>query len=231
MAVRGKAALESVGIGHWGHDKVPKGEERTGGLAGDVHCFPCHSSKATKPCLKAIVGKEAPCPGCDANTPVKQLGYVPVYRHDGKPMIVVVQDYSFEYLDKLKLHQFISWGREKGNGEGVWVKKNDLNRPWTSAIPAKMRPADITEALCKIWRLQEWVGFVRLWVGEAHAPPPPPPPPPPANIVEAVHQAEDKHRDELRRLMRSQFPLRKSESQTLEDLLPEPSANGRHKKR
>lgn len=232
MAVRGKTALERCGVGHWSHDKVPKGETRLGWIAGDTHCYPCHSSKASKPCLKLLIGDHHKCPGCDASVPIKMLGYVPLYRTDGKPMIVVVQDYVFETLNKLHLHHHVEWGREKGSGEGVWVRSSGLNRPWVTSIVAKQRPADITEALCKIWRLPEVLGYARAWlVCDDNAVSPPPPPPPDKSILERVTEVENEGRAKLRAMIREQFVVKHDEPKDLADLLPDPSVNGRHRKK
>jgi len=175
-----------------------------------------------------LVGDHAKCPGCDANVEIKELGYVPLYRQDGKPMFVVVQSYIFETLDVLKLHTHVEWGREKAKGEGIWVRKSELNRPWHSTIPAKMRPADLTEALCKVWRMPELLAYARAWLLPSDNGVSPAPAEKPATVLAQVHEIEDRARAELRAVMKRQFPLRKGEPQMVEDLMPEPSANGKH---
>jgi hypothetical protein len=165
MGVRGKTPGMGDPIGSWSHDKVQGGKERSGWLAGDVHVIQCHSSRASKPCRKHYLNNDADCAGCAHGIPVKELGYVPLWRWDGTPTIVVIQDHHTEQVGNLDLHTHVFWGRAEGLGEGVYIKPSNLPRKWESTIREKMMPVDITRGCCVLFGMLDLEQILRraIW--------------------------------------------------------------------
>lgn len=144
-------------------------------------------------------------------------------------MFIVVQSYAFESLDKLKLHAHVEWGREKAKGEGIWIRKSELNRPWSSTIPAKMRPVDISEALCKVWRMPELIGYARAWVMPSDNPVSiPPGTPPSTGMVPTFERSEAATNARLAAKVK-RMEAKERGLGTLSDALPAFSTNGVHK--
>ena len=131
MASRGRTPEKGLRIRTWSHDRCNEGKERTGWLSGDMCVLLCHVGKGkSKPCEKELLGPKAKCPGCAEGRPREDLGYVPLRRDDGRPMCVVIRKNKLEFVEGLKLGSCITWGRDEGRFEGVWIRLSMKGVPW-----------------------------------------------------------------------------------------------------
>lgn len=155
MARRGKPPGGNGRGTHWTTDRVEVGSKNEGWIAGPLHVIDCHQRKGSKPCRKLLLGESATCAGCASHIPITELGYLPLYRGDGKPVVVCVQEHSFDLIDPLPLHARVSWGRREGDGESVWVQRLLSGPSWYTTLPEKRLPANITEHLLRIWEMPD----------------------------------------------------------------------------
>ena len=101
------------------------------------------------------------CPRCTPNDPVERIGYVPLYRErDGRPVFVIVHEYSREAVDKLKFHDrvFVSRGPEQSDGTAI-EKHREQSPQFNSRLPERNRWADLSETLLTVWgypALRDW---------------------------------------------------------------------------
>lgn len=165
MGLRGKTAPGEERVTHWLHDKVPGGSDRVGWLAGDVHIVECHTSKATRPCLAAVCGRNVRCPGCKRGHPPTPTGFVPAFRDDARPVFFIVYDHQFERVGSIKFGARIEWGRERGAGETVWVRAVAGGPRWQSTLPDRQGPCDLTRTLCAIWEMPELRSALAAYLG------------------------------------------------------------------
>lgn len=166
---------------HWVYvstDAGPKNQWHAW-IAGPCHWFDCHDLGKTKPCCHAVSNGVLACEHCsDICCPVP-TGFQPLYRQsDGRPCFVIVHDYSREQIDTLTHHQRVLIGREEGITASVWINPALNKEPrYQSKLTERLRPADITESLLRIWKvaaLTEWYYFSQQACDKGLSPPPPP---------------------------------------------------------
>ena len=229
MGFRGRPPRGGVGGVWWSFDKCTAGETRTGWIAGDVHCVHCHCSKRSQPCVKLLLGERAKCQCDDTPTPAKPLGFVPLWRSDGKPMVVVIREHQFESVARIKPLRYVTWGRLKGSGESVSIREHELEREWVTTLPEKKKPADLCHWLCVIWGRPDLELALResLFVSDNAVSPP-------------VHMTGKEVADELSnidaaarkqaaRMLSEQLRVRRQDPPLIGDVLPTPSKNGSHR--
>lgn len=168
MAHRGKPPAPGVKVGAWRFDNVPQEATRTGWLAGPCHGLVCHTSRATKPCFKLLLGGDALCDGCAKGWKAEYFGYVPVRRDDGKPLVLGIHEAQFWALDTIPLGARIVWGRNKGEAEAVWVKQGPDKPTWRTYYPNEWPRHNITDYLAlKLWKRPDIIpALTELWSEE-----------------------------------------------------------------
>lgn len=151
---------------HWVNRKVKRGTGYDGWKAGPCAWYTCHTdTRPTKPCLKAVTGGAIPCPKCGTKEEV--MGYFPLWTHtDSAPVLALIHETDRERIDAIPLHQAVHVFREDREDAGIsitpYLSKNFAR--FTTALAEKMKPADITRALIKIWgipALAEWFNAQR----------------------------------------------------------------------
>lgn len=141
---------------YWQHVSTPRGIKAwTAWIAGPVLWFKCHQLKRTKPCIEEITDGELECPWCAGGVPKHTMGYIPLYRElDAKPCYELLYDDAREDLDRLKLHERVMVGRGPGKTDTVYVMKCSVQTPvWQTRDPQRMRPADLTTSLLRMWAI------------------------------------------------------------------------------
>jgi len=149
---------------HFSHEKTHGGikQQWHAWVAGRCHWFDCHNvNRKSKPCLHHITNGELPCEFCSPTSIAEMLGYQPLYRGiDAKPVFVVVHEYVREDVDKLHNLTRVIVGRGEGQTDGVYVVPALTQEPrYHSTLPDRLRPADLTETLLRVWAmplLTEW---------------------------------------------------------------------------
>jgi len=125
---------------------------------------------------------ELTCARCDAGDIAAEVGYQPLYRElDAKPVFVVVHEYSREAIDALKLHARVIVGRGESKHDSVYVIPGLKATPvYTSTLKERMKPADLTCSLLRLWKLPEldhWYITTHGKSDKVVSPPAPPPEP------------------------------------------------------
>jgi len=202
MATKGMAPSSDGFALNWTNDKCPRGNHRVGWLAGPMHGIVVHKPGISKPCLKKLCGNATSCPGCAQTLETEWIGYVPVYREDAKQFVIIIHEQQAEMVDRIELHARVRWGRNEADGEGIWCRPETTGPKWHSAIPARMRPANLARWLLRLWKIPGIEEAVtRLFTFDAFAPsrvePIPPAPHVPAvapglseNVADAMCQME-----------------------------------------
>lgn len=167
MATRGRPPEGSAGKVTRSFDNV-KGEGiRHGWLDGPIHCSECHASRRTKPCMKWLYGPDAKCEGCAGPFRARWMGWLPVRREDGRPWIVVISAARFEVANGIRPGSRVSWGRDQGDAQGVWVLPRDKGATWATYYPELKPNADLTEPMATLWGMPEIIPALRaIWAVE-----------------------------------------------------------------
>lgn len=131
-----------------------------------------------------MTGGELACEICSPFEVPTVIGFQPLYAGaDGRPCQVIVHDYARDHIDALKLHHPVTV--ERGSGPTDTVSLLPLlgkGVKYTSSLSERMKPADLTETLLRMWRmpdLTEWYRRTHGLSDNAVSLPPPPPAPPP----------------------------------------------------
>lgn len=148
---------------HFSYVGVERGQPFDAYLAGPVWWGYIHMTRPSKPCVYELTREQVACRFCGASkarVPVVK-GWVPLYRKvDGLACCVPVDEVQRDHLDTLKPFTKVTVGREKGKGVGAWVRACLSQEPvWSSTLPERMEPADITESLIVMWSLPEVTSF------------------------------------------------------------------------
>lgn len=146
---------------HFTYLATPRGDRWHAWIAGPCHWFDAHTKGKSKPCLTVMCGGALECPRCTPLDPVEEIGYQPLYREvDGRPCMVIIHEHSRERVDQLKLHARVCVGREEEASAAVWVAPALVATPkYQTTLAERMRPADLTETLLRVWSipaLTEW---------------------------------------------------------------------------
>lgn len=184
-----------------------------GYVAGPCMWFDCHTPSKSQPCLLRATNGELDCPRCHEIKPWEPIGYLPVYRQsDGKPLVVIVHEYTREIVDKLEFHRRVLVKREDGVGDGVCVTHAlDRMPKYHSTLADRNRPAQPMLSLLKMWRYPQLVQWLNDTDGTDYpvciTPPrekgkkkkdvtaaPPPPELPAGNMGETAMEAMDRLR-------------------------------------
>lgn len=230
MGTRGRHPREGEEITSWMHDRCPAGHCGVGWIAGDVHGMICHGAKGSKPCRKEYLGESAECPGCAKQKFPEWMGYVPLYRHDGKPVFVIIHEHHREQVGNLGLHDYVGWERAEGKGESVAIRLMDRQREWVTYLDAKKRPAVLSRFLPKLWGMPDMLDVCLKEFGDSVSPVSLATPKAPRTTLEKLSDANERFAQENRRIIRDEFGVHPREPEVIGDILP-PSANGKpHKK-
>jgi len=213
----------------WTHERLGAGESRSGWIAGDVHTVYCHCSKRSKPCLKHLLGSRTECPGCDAEMSVKPLGYLPLWRYDGKGVVVVLRDHQFEPVGKLKLHTYVTYSRLKGAGESIQVAENPAQRIWETTLPEKRKAVDLCRWLCVMWQLPHVEAALRESMLPSVNEMSQPTRLNATQAAELLEKAEDEHRAVSRDVLKRTFVVPDHAEKPIAECFP--ALNGRAKGR
>jgi hypothetical protein len=148
---------------HFSYVSVERGQPFDAYLAGPVWWGYLHMLKPSKPCVYEITGEQVACRFCGGpRAPVPLMkGWVPLYRRiDGLACCVPVDEAQRDEIDALKCFSKVTVGRGRGKGVGVWVQACLNQEPeWSSSLPERCVPADITESLITMWALPEVTSF------------------------------------------------------------------------
>lgn len=142
---------------HFGYVSTTPGKSWFGWIAGPCYWCVCHTAGASKPCLDWMTRGEIACPRCAQPKPPEEIGYQPLYRDvDGRPVMVIVHNYSREQVDALKFRQFVTVARGTDSADPVMVSGVPGKQTWYhSTLPERQQHADLTETLLRVWGIQE----------------------------------------------------------------------------
>jgi hypothetical protein len=157
-----------------------------------------------------VTGGELECPVCTALNVPEEVGYQPLYRqNDGKPVMVIVHEYSREQIDPLTFHQRVVVGRGESITDAVFILPALVKEPrYHSRLPERNREADLTDTLLRLWRIPELTAWHERNAPKSDnalsvTPPPRPlraplhgPPPAEKSPLEKLREAELKAREE-----------------------------------
>lgn len=156
---------------HYCYVSTQPGQNWHAWIAGPCHWFLSHTKGRSQPCVEEMTDGEIHCERCAAGHQCEVIGYQPLYREvDCKPVMVIVHEYGREAVDALKLHQRVTVGRGAEQSDGVYVTPALKSDPrYTSTLPERMRAADLTETLLRVWRIPE----LAEWYRQTHGTPEP----------------------------------------------------------
>lgn len=225
---------------HWVYIPTPKGKNWTAWIAGPCHWYTCHTKGKSKPCLHCMTGGDLTCELCSPFEVPVVIGYQPLYREcDGRPCQVVVHEYSREAIDAFKLHQPVRIMRGEGSTDSVAIMPQLGSAPrYTSRLAERLRPADLTETLLRMWSMPELTEWYRQTHGHGDnavsLPPPPPAPPPVAKqpLVEVeVKGPLDRLREAEERRLKDEAQEAMRIGGTMDFILNKANNNGAFKKK
>lgn len=148
---------------HFTYVGVERGQPTEAYIAGPTWWGWLHMSRPSKPCVYELTGGKIACRFCgEGKRRVAVVkGWVPLYRRlDGLAWMVPVDECQRDTVDALKCFAKVMVGRGKGKGVGVWVQPCVSQEPvWTSTLPERTKPADVSASLITVWALPEVTNF------------------------------------------------------------------------
>lgn len=159
---------------HFTYVKTPTNAKWFAHLAGPAHWYTVHPKGKTKPCLHVMTGGELACERCEQGYDSEVCAYVPLWREsDGRPVMVIVHEYTREVVDQLRVHARVLIGRNEEKSDGVYIIHAPNPLPvFHTTLQEKMRPADLTETLLRVWGVADLVTWYRRTHGAVKAPEP-----------------------------------------------------------
>lgn len=143
----------------WSHEKLKGGGVVSGWKAGEVVWVWVHYVGRSVPCHHEMTGGDKPCPWCAKRPRVDLVGYLPMYDLSGKPLVVIVQEYSRDILAGIKLHEPVVVRRGKERGDPVCVGADKGRAKYAPSSPARLDPADIRSWLLRLWKDDVFAGY------------------------------------------------------------------------
>ena len=147
MNIRGRSPRESGGHVTYTHDSCQSKEtgkpvpHRIGWLAGSIHGIEAHCGRRSSLCERIVLGSNAVCPACDKHVPLDWMGFVPLRNEHGRPTAIILRRSHFDVAARLKPGDRVSWGRDDGRGQGVWILPRTTGATWEHFWP-ETSPAD-----------------------------------------------------------------------------------------
>ncbi len=145
----------------WTFEKVPGGSHFTGWIAGPPQWVDVHHIGVSKPCHWEITGGKKDCPHCRKKPRKDLVGYVPLYRDSGKPVVVLVPEYAGDILRRIALHDPVRVMRGSTRGDAVAVTKLDKAERYKPANAERADPANLEAWLLLFWRETELAAWFR----------------------------------------------------------------------
>jgi hypothetical protein len=152
---------------HWAYQRTLEGTKWIGYSAGPASWYECHEiNKKTKPCADALTSHEVSCRFCAGGSVPLVRGFVPLFRADtGTPVFVIVPENGRELIEDIPHHARVLIERKAGIGEPVSVIRTPSPEPrFHTRVEWKMRYADITASLVKIWGVEE----LAIWYAQVN---------------------------------------------------------------
>lgn len=136
---------------NWQVEMVPSGDGFAAWKTGD--CFWCetHHLGVSSPCRQAMTDGALGCPRDHGRYPLRWLGYLPLIRETGQAVCVVVQGYSAEQIDALKIGDEVIVKRDRGRNKPVMVSAQPHRRPF-KGIESRLVESFYFDA----WLLKMW---------------------------------------------------------------------------
>lgn len=153
---------------HFHYCSTEPGKKWHAWVAGPSMWFFSHPSKRSKPCLKVLTSGKLDCPRCASDVVPQWLGYLPLYREvDARPVMIVLHEYTREQVEKLRLHERVIVGREDSQSDGVYVTPALTHNPvFQSTLKERLKDADLSETLLRVWNIPELTQWYRAVMGE-----------------------------------------------------------------
>ena len=145
----------------WTFEKVPGGSHFTAWLAGPTEWVEVHHIGVSKPCHWEITGGRKECPHCRRKPRKDLVGYVPLYRENGKPVVVLVPEYSADIIRRIQLHDAVRVMRGTTRGDAVSVTKLDKGERYKPATAERSGPVGLEGWLLRFWRETELEAWFR----------------------------------------------------------------------
>lgn len=204
-----------------------------GHLAGPVEWIVIHWQRRSIPCYADVTDGKLPCPHCRPGVRTGELGYVPIYRDDGRPIVVGIPPYNSDGVTGLEPGCAVKAYRGKMRGDPIRVVREKSGAPISVGARGARPCADIRPWLLTLWREQPLIDhFAGLLVRDD------------ADIIRDAtekRRAADEAARELAPLIERQLGIRRAAAadsrggpaelgDVLGDVIP-PGVNGRHKPR
>lgn len=204
VGTRGRHPREGGdGGGYWRWVKVRGGREETGWVCGDLRVYPAHMGDPSVVCTHTLTGGRVKCRWCASRRPVRDLGYLPIYRSDYVPCVLIVHEHLFDGLDRLRHLCPIIYGRAEGDeAEPLYVRPHMAGGQFHSSTPARLARQDITIAIARYWKRPDLLADLVRWFGPEAVTAPVPPAEPEPSRAAAAPPAEpsrqpSRHRERL----------------------------------
>lgn len=151
---------------HFGYLRGYRGEDLYGFLAGPMMWFDLHTSDlGSKPCLEVMTKGELSCSLCKHGAPVCKGACGFYHANDGKPYLLWLDESKRDEYETWRWLSKIKFGREGVKGAPVWAALCLSQEPrYSSTLPERKRPADLTGSLLRMWKLPE----LDLWYRVTH---------------------------------------------------------------
>lgn len=165
MGIRGKTPRKGGdGGGYWRWLKVRPGQTGEGWIAGDIHAYPAHMGRPSIVCEKTLTCGRNPCHLCGTKACDRDLGYLPIYRADNVPCVLIIHEYSFDQVSRLPFLTHISYGR-LGDDDAEAVFVQPVLRPvkYETSLPERRKPQDISVATARYWRRPDLLPDLVKW--------------------------------------------------------------------
>lgn len=131
----------------------------TGHLAGPTEWIVVHWIRRSIPCYSDVTNKRLACPHCRPGVRTSDLGYVPVYRDDGRPIVVGIPAYNADGLRGVEPGMPVKVYRGKDRGDPIRVVREKGGTTVTIGDRGERPLADIRPWLLTLWREQPLIDF------------------------------------------------------------------------
>lgn len=178
----------------WSYRRIPPGGTLRGFVAGPLVGVHVHWSASSKPCRKKLTGGLLDCPFCSAELRARWLGYLPLFEHTGKRMVVTISETLGDRASALLFGTDVEFYRTNGARDPLRIRHpSDYSRSATPASLSKTGPQDIRRWLVHLWQDRDLAAFFAQQLelqgsqehnagSETHLPEPIPPPPSPPTL-------------------------------------------------
>jgi hypothetical protein len=169
MLFSSQEPLEEEGQVNWDHEKLDQVKSFHAWKAAQMVGVHCHWLYRSIPCYEILTKGALKCPYHDKAALLHWNGYLPLYRDNNRPTIVIIKKINRDTVARIPIHAPVLVSRAEKRGSSIHVGEKSWAKMWLKPKDWQA-PPDITRALLTWWKEPALTEYLLAQAGKDVAP-------------------------------------------------------------